>query len=107
MMRSPNCPIAYCWPSACSKRSPDFRFVSMPLGEVADGIDFNATQSRVERLADNFDDTLLKAVTGRLRNCVRETDTIARMGGDEFVILQCAATQPLDATSLAHASSKP
>jgi predicted signal transduction protein with EAL and GGDEF domain len=32
---------------------------------------------------------------------VRETDTIARMGGDEFAILQVAIGQPADATLLA------
>jgi len=54
-----------------------------------------------DALGHTVGDTLLKAVAGRLRSCVRETDTIARMGGDEFVILQCRAAQPLDATSLA------
>ena len=37
-----------------------------------------------------------------LRALVRETDTIARMGGDEFAILQVAINQPADATALAH-----
>jgi diguanylate cyclase (GGDEF)-like protein/PAS domain S-box-containing protein len=46
-------------------------------------------------------DKLLKAVTGRLRTLVRETDTVARMGGDEFAILQMAIAQPADASSLA------
>jgi len=32
-------------------------------------------------------DRLLQLVAERMRMCVRETDTIARMGGDEFVIL--------------------
>jgi len=32
-------------------------------------------------------DTLLKEVTGRLAGCLRERDTIARMGGDEFTML--------------------
>jgi len=32
-------------------------------------------------------DQLLKAVAGRLTSVVRDADTIARMGGDEFVIL--------------------
>ena len=32
-------------------------------------------------------DELLKAVAGRLQEGVRETDTVARMGGDEFAIL--------------------
>jgi diguanylate cyclase (GGDEF)-like protein len=32
-------------------------------------------------------DQLLKAVAGRLQECVREVDTVARMGGDEFTII--------------------
>ena len=32
-------------------------------------------------------DELLKAVSERLKACVREVDTVARMGGDEFTII--------------------
>jgi diguanylate cyclase (GGDEF)-like protein len=46
-------------------------------------------------------DKLLKIVADRLRGLVRETDTIARMGGDEFVIVQGPIRDPADATSLA------
>ena len=35
-------------------------------------------------------DQLLKMVTERLQKLVRETDTVARMGGDEFAVLQVA-----------------
>ena len=46
-------------------------------------------------------DKLLKAAADRLRTLVRETDTIARMGGDEFAIVQVALKHPADASALA------
>jgi diguanylate cyclase (GGDEF)-like protein/PAS domain S-box-containing protein len=46
-------------------------------------------------------DKLLKAVSGRLRAVVRETDTVARMGGDEFAIVQRSIEHPLEAAALA------
>jgi diguanylate cyclase (GGDEF)-like protein len=46
-------------------------------------------------------DKLLKMVADRLRGVVGETDTIARMGGGEFVIVQAPIADPADATSLA------
>jgi diguanylate cyclase (GGDEF)-like protein len=46
-------------------------------------------------------DKLLMIVADRLRGLVRETDTIARMGGDEFVIVQAPISDPAEATTLA------
>jgi len=46
-------------------------------------------------------DKLLKIVAERLCGLIRETDTIGRMGGDEFVIVQTPIADPTDATSLA------
>jgi diguanylate cyclase (GGDEF)-like protein len=46
-------------------------------------------------------DKLLRIVAERLRPLVGEADTIARMGGDEFVIVQATIADPADATSLA------
>jgi diguanylate cyclase (GGDEF)-like protein/PAS domain S-box-containing protein len=46
-------------------------------------------------------DKLLRIVAERLRPLTAEADTIARMGGDEFVIVQAAIADPADATLLA------
>ncbi len=46
-------------------------------------------------------DKLLAAVAQRLRHNVREVDTVARIGGDEFAIIQLLSGQPLAATVLA------
>ena len=43
-------------------------------------------------------DKLLQMVGARLQALVRDTDTIARMGGDEFAIVQVALSQVADAT---------
>ncbi len=46
-------------------------------------------------------DKLLAAVAGRLRDNCRECDTTARIGGDEFAIIQPLGGQPSAATALA------
>jgi diguanylate cyclase (GGDEF)-like protein len=46
-------------------------------------------------------DTLLKAVAERLRGCIRKSDTVARIGGDEFAILMVAIENDDDVTDLA------
>ncbi len=46
-------------------------------------------------------DTLLRALSQRLKDCTREMDLLVRLGGDEFAIVQEAVEQPSEATALA------
>lgn len=46
-------------------------------------------------------DQLLKAVANRVMRCVRESDTVSRIGGDEFVILLETLDQPEQAHDIA------
>ena len=46
-------------------------------------------------------DVLLKKVGERLEKCLRKTDTLARMGGDEFAILLATITHETDASVVA------
>ena len=51
-------------------------------------------------------DELLRVVAARLRGCVRETDTISRVGGDEFFIIQPDIADAADAARLARRISE-
>jgi len=54
-----------------------------------------------DTLGHQVGDELLKTVATRLRDCVRESDTVARVGGDEFAIIHTGVEQPNDAAMLA------
>jgi diguanylate cyclase (GGDEF)-like protein/PAS domain S-box-containing protein len=48
-------------------------------------------------------DRLLQSVAQRLTSCVRESDTVARFGSDEFAILLTQISRPQDAANAARA----
>ena len=64
-------------------------------------LDLDAFKSVNDMRGHETGDKLLVAVAQRLRESVREGDTVARMGGDEFAIIQSLGTQPSAATALA------
>jgi len=64
-------------------------------------LDLDHFKSVNDTLGHPVGDRLLEAVAERLRQNVRDVDIVARVGGDEFAIVQVAAEQPRGAIILA------
>ncbi|MEO5797252.1 MAG: diguanylate cyclase [Rhodoferax sp.] len=64
-----------------------------------------------DSLGHSVGDALLQAVAQRLSNCVRQSDTVCRQGGDEFVLLLAEVETAQDAARaaamLVEATSEP
>ncbi len=54
-----------------------------------------------DTLGHQAGDVLLQEVALRLRSAIRESDTVARIGGDEFVVILHALSSPSDAEKVA------
>lgn len=59
--------------------------LQQPIGLML--LDLDRFKAVNDTFGHGMGDELLKAVSERLKTCVREVDTVARMGGDEFTII--------------------
>jgi diguanylate cyclase (GGDEF)-like protein len=82
--------------------------LSEVLPQVEDGewlavlyLDLDHFKNVNDTLGHPVGDELLREVADRLRGCVRETDTISRVGGDEFCIIQTGIRDAADSERLA------
>ena len=50
-----------------------------------------------DNLGHNAGDELLKSISGRMVACLRATDTVVRIGGDEFVVIFCDQAKDAEA----------
>lgn len=64
-------------------------------------IDFDRFKSINDTLGHHAGDLLLIQAAERMRMAVRDCDTLARIGGDEFLLLQTSVSQPESAAHLA------
>jgi diguanylate cyclase (GGDEF)-like protein/PAS domain S-box-containing protein len=53
-------------------------------------IDLDGFKGVNDRLGHDGGDRLLQVAAQRIQSCVRTTDSVARMGGDEFTVILCA-----------------
>ena len=73
--------------------------LQQPLGLML--LDLDRFKAVNDTMGHDVGDQLLKAVAGRLQECVREVDTVARMGGDEFTIILEGLSREQDITIVA------
>jgi diguanylate cyclase (GGDEF)-like protein len=64
-------------------------------------VDFDYFKPINDKLGHAIGDKLLERVAVRMQNCMRESDTLARIGGDEFVVLLPNAESDIDAKIVA------
>ncbi|TKS58940.1 MAG: diguanylate cyclase response regulator [Nitrospira sp.] len=78
--------------------------LQQPLGLML--LDLDRFKAVNDTMGHDVGDQLLKEVADRLQECVREVDTVARMGGDEFTIILEGLTCEQDITIVARRITK-
>ena len=78
--------------------------LQQPLGLML--LDLDRFKPVNDTLGHSVGDQLLKVVAERLHECVREVDSVARMGGDEFTIILEGLTCEEDITTVAQRITK-
>ena len=66
-------------------------------------LDLDSFKSSNDSLGHTLGDRLLKEVASRLKSCLRETDTLSRQGGDEFLIILADVGEPEQVTRITEA----
>jgi diguanylate cyclase (GGDEF)-like protein len=64
-------------------------------------LDLDRFKNVNDSLGHVFGDELLRQVGDRLQGCLQKGDTVARLGDDEFVVLQRSVHKPTDSSKLA------
>ncbi len=64
-------------------------------------VDLDGFKSVNDTWGHNAGDKVLCVIADRLKQCVRESDTVARIGGDEFVLMQTGISEFDDTTRVA------
>jgi two-component system, cell cycle response regulator len=78
--------------------------LQQPIGLML--LDLDRFKPVNDTLGHGVGDQLLKVVAERLHECVREVDTVARMGGDEFTVILEGLTCEEDITLVAQRITK-
>lgn len=64
-------------------------------------IDLDRFKTINDTLGHDFGDELIKQVAARIREAIRETDVVSRLGGDEFTVLLTNMTDEIHASIIA------
>ncbi len=78
--------------------------LQQPLGLML--LDLDRFKAVNDTMGHSVGDQLLKAVADRLQACIREVDTVARMGGDEFTIILEGLSSDSDISMVAQRITK-